>query len=109
MLVFLGLPVNNKGKVARGPRADTLSEAARHANSLRTELRRRGVPTEVLRYCSQEVLERNAFHAALEAAKSVLDRLRSIERRTRRRSTDHRRYACHRAARHAEDRHQRSV
>jgi uncharacterized protein (TIGR02391 family) len=32
----------------------------------------------VLVYCSQEVLERNAFHAALEASKSIPDRLRRM-------------------------------
>jgi len=78
VLVLLGLRVNEEGKIARGARADNLAEAAKHANSLRAELRRRGVHAEVLRYCSQEVLERNPFHAALEATKSVPDRLRSI-------------------------------
>jgi len=78
VLVFIGLRINDEGKVARGAKADTLSEAARHANSLRAELRRRGVHAEVLRYCSREVLERNPFHAMLEAAKSVPDRLRQM-------------------------------
>jgi uncharacterized protein (TIGR02391 family) len=78
VLVFVGLRINDEGKVQRGSKADTLSEAARHANSLRAELRRRRVHPEVLRYCSQEVLERNPFHAALEASKSVPDRLRSM-------------------------------
>lgn len=78
VLVFLGLRVNDDGRVARGARADNLSEAAKHANSLRAELRRRGVHPEVLRYCSQEVLERNPFHAALEAAKSIPERLRTM-------------------------------
>jgi uncharacterized protein (TIGR02391 family) len=78
VLVFVGLRINDEGKVAKGTKASTLTDAARHANALRTELRRRGVHPEVLRYCSQEVLERNPFHAALEAAKSVPDRLRNM-------------------------------
>jgi len=78
VLVFLGFRVNDEGKLQRGARADTLSEAARHANSLRAELRRRGVHPDVLRYCSQEVLERNPFHASLEATKSVPDRIRTM-------------------------------
>jgi uncharacterized protein (TIGR02391 family) len=78
VLVFQGLRVNDKGQVAKGPQASTLSEAAQHANSLRTELRRRGAHSEILRYCSQEILEKNAFHAQLEAAKSVADRLRTL-------------------------------
>ena len=80
VLVFIGLRINDEGKVQRGAKADTLSEAARHANALRVELRRRGVHPEVLHYCSQEVLERNPFHASLEATKSVPDRLRSMTR-----------------------------
>ncbi|MFY9587957.1 MAG: TIGR02391 family protein [Actinomycetota bacterium] len=78
VLVFIGLRVNEEGKVQRGVKAITLTEAAQHANSLRAELRRRGVHAEVLRYCSREVLERNAFHAALEASKSIPDRLRNL-------------------------------
>lgn len=78
VLVHVGLRVNDEGRVARGARASTLSEAAQHASSLRSELRRRKTHPEVLRYCTQEVLERNWFHAALEATKSIADRLRSM-------------------------------
>lgn len=78
VLVHVGLGVTAAGKLARGPLATTLTEAARHASSLRAELRRRGAHAEVLRFCTQEVLERNWFHASLEAAKSVPERLRSM-------------------------------
>jgi uncharacterized protein (TIGR02391 family) len=78
VLVHVGLRINDAGRVARGPKASTLSEAAQHANSLRLELRRRGTHPEVLRYCTQEVLERNWFHAALEATKSISNRLRAM-------------------------------
>jgi uncharacterized protein (TIGR02391 family) len=78
VLVFVGLRVNDEGKVQRGTKAGTLTEAAQHANRLREELRRRNVHAEVLRYCLQEVLERNAFHASLEAVKSVPDRIRQM-------------------------------
>jgi uncharacterized protein (TIGR02391 family) len=78
VLVHIGLRVNEAGQVARGPAAATLSEAARHANSLRAELRRRETHPEVLRYCTEEILAKNAFHASLEAVKSVADRLRQM-------------------------------
>jgi hypothetical protein len=39
VLVFIGLRVDDQGKLARGAKAQTLSEAAQHANSLRAELR----------------------------------------------------------------------
>ena len=76
VLVFVGLHLRDDGRLGRGPRAETLSEAAQHANSLRAELRRRGTHPDVLRYCSTEILARNAFHAQLEATKSVFDKLR---------------------------------
>lgn len=78
VLVHVGLRVNEEGKVARGPAASTLDQAARHANSLRAELRRRGTHPQVLAYCTREILAKNAFHASLEAAKSVFDRLRQL-------------------------------
>lgn len=78
VLVHVGLRVNAQGKVARGPAAATLDEAARHAGSLRSELRRRGSHCEGLRYCTTEILARDAFHAALEAVKSLTDRLRHL-------------------------------
>ena len=37
-----------------------------------------GTHPEVMRYCTQEVLERNAFHGSMEAVKSVADRLRAM-------------------------------
>lgn len=76
VLVYEGLRVGDDGRIWRGARATTLSEAAQHANNLRAELRRRGTQPDVLRYCTTELLTKNAFHAMLEAAKSVFDKLR---------------------------------
>lgn len=76
VLVYEGLRVNDEGKVQWGQKASTLSEAARHANNLRAELRRRGTHPDVLRYCTAELLTKNTFHAMLEATKSVFDKLR---------------------------------
>ncbi|MEU7353912.1 TIGR02391 family protein [Streptomyces albidoflavus] len=78
VLVHVGLRVNDEGRMARGPAASTLDQAAQHANSLRAELRRRGTHPQVLAYCTKEILTKNAFHASLEATKSVYDRLRQL-------------------------------
>lgn len=78
VLVFQGLKVTEGGRVARGPSATTLSEAARHANTLRTELRRRGTHPLVLAACTDELLAKNSFHGSFEAIKSVADRLRML-------------------------------
>ena len=78
VLVHIGLRVNDQGKVAKGPIASTLDEAAERAGSIRTELRRRGTHPDVLRYCTAEILAKDTFHAVLEAAKSVPDRIRLL-------------------------------
>jgi len=78
VLVHVGLRVNDEGKLAKGPIAATLNEAAQHASSLRSELRRRSTHPEVLRYCTLEILAKNPFHASLEAVKSVADRMRQL-------------------------------
>lgn len=77
-LAFVGLRVNDEGKVARGAVAKTLDEATKIATSLRDELLRRKTHPEVLKYCSVEVLKKAHFHACLEAAKSIFDRLRAL-------------------------------
>lgn len=77
-LAFVGLRVNDEGRVARGAVAQTLDEASRIATSIRDELHRRKCHPEVLRYCSVEVLKKAHFHACLEATKSIFDRLRSL-------------------------------
>lgn len=78
VLVFVGVRVNDKGQVAYAPAAATPDDAAKRANSLRAELRRRGTHPEVLRYCADEVLAKNWFHASLEAAKGLAQRLRDL-------------------------------
>lgn len=78
VLTFVGLRVEDTGKVHRGPRSSTLDEASRNATSLRAELRRRDTHSEVLRYCTVELLKKNNFHASLEATKSVFERVRQM-------------------------------
>lgn len=77
-LAFVGLRVNDEGKVAKGAVATTLDEATRIATSIHDELQRRKAHPEVLRYCSVEVLKKAHFHACLEATKSIFDRLRNL-------------------------------
>jgi uncharacterized protein (TIGR02391 family) len=77
-LLLVGFRVRDDGKVVRvAQAATTVAEAQRRADELRDELRRRGVHDDVLRFCRAELLQRNYFHAVLEAAKSVADKLRT--------------------------------
>lgn len=78
VLVLGGLRLNDMAQVARlsaGPAA-TLTEAQQRAGTIRTELRRRGTHPYVIRYCTDELLAKNNFHALLEATKSIFDRIR---------------------------------
>lgn len=80
VLVHDGVRVNDEGLLAwlKDGAATTLGEAAARAGRIRTELRRRSTHPEVVRYCTDELLTKNNFHAVLEAAKSVPDRLRTM-------------------------------
>jgi uncharacterized protein (TIGR02391 family) len=79
VLIFAGLRIGDDGKLYSGAaQARTLSEAADRASSLRSELRRRGTHQQVLEYCTVEILQKNAFHASLEATKGLAQRLRDM-------------------------------
>jgi uncharacterized protein (TIGR02391 family) len=75
-LSFIGLAVDEAGKLISVKQARTLSEAQNRANELRSELELRKVHPDVLRFCRKELLVENYFHAILEATKSVADKLR---------------------------------
>jgi uncharacterized protein (TIGR02391 family) len=77
-LLLAGYRVREDGKVSKAPPAATIGEAQQRADDLRAELTRRGVHPEVLRFCRAELTDRDYFHAVLEAAKSVADRLRAM-------------------------------
>ncbi len=75
-LAFCGLAVEESGKLVAIEQARTLTEAQRRADELRTDLVLRRVHPDVLRFCREELLEDNYFHAVLEATKSIADKLR---------------------------------
>jgi uncharacterized protein (TIGR02391 family) len=77
-LLLSGYQVRSDGKVQRVVAATTLAEAQQRADDLRAELARRDVHEDVLRFCRAELVQQNYFHAVLEAAKSVADRLRTM-------------------------------
>jgi len=76
-LAFSGIAVSPSGELSAVTRADTLTEAQRRADELRTDLTTRGVHPDVLRFCRAELVADSYFHAVLEATKSVGDKLRA--------------------------------
>lgn len=81
-LAFAGLTLGEDGWLRRVDAARTLSEAQERADRLRGKLQSRGVHEDVLRFCRAELLQRNHFHAVLEATKSVADKIRTLSRLT---------------------------
>ncbi len=77
-LLFAGLGVEASGKIVSVEAAETLGDARRRAKELRADLEIVGIHSEVLRFCQDELLADNYFHAVLEAAKSIAERLREL-------------------------------
>ena len=76
VLALYGYRVNEQGKFANGPVAQTLDEASQLAGELFMELRRRECHPVLLQYASEELVRKSLFHAISEASKSIPDRLR---------------------------------
>jgi uncharacterized protein (TIGR02391 family) len=77
-LLLNGFEVRDDGKVIKAQAAKTVGEAQQRADDLRAELGRRDVHPDVLAFCRPELVQQNYFHAVLEAAKSVADKLRTL-------------------------------
>jgi uncharacterized protein (TIGR02391 family) len=75
-LAFVGYQVDKHGELLIVSAARTLSEADERASRLRSELSRRKVHSDVLKFCKAELLQENYFHAVLEATKSVAEKIR---------------------------------
>lgn len=77
-LLLSGLEVRGDGVVIEARAARTVGEAQQRADDLRAELARRDVHPDVLAFWRAELMQHNYFHAVLEAAKSVADKLRNL-------------------------------
>lgn len=77
-LGFTGLALGEDGELHKIQAVRTVAEAEERADRLRGKLKARGVHDDVLRFCRAELLQRNYFHAVLEATKSVADKIRTM-------------------------------
>ncbi|MHC4542585.1 MAG: TIGR02391 family protein [Planctomycetota bacterium] len=78
VLAFEGLRLNDEGNLEQCQQVRTISDAQAVADRLRRKLIDRGVHPDVLKFCRAELVEENYFHAVLEAAKSVAQKIRDI-------------------------------
>lgn len=76
VLALCGLDLRPDAKFYRVAAARTLAEAEQRADRLRAALSARGVHPDVVAACRAELLEKNCFHAVLEASKSVAEKVR---------------------------------
>lgn len=77
-LAFAGIRLRADGKLEPIPAASTLTEAQQRASRLRSELTRRGIAGDVVKFCRPELLDGNYFHAVFEATKSLAQKLRDL-------------------------------
>jgi uncharacterized protein (TIGR02391 family) len=76
VLLLSGLELKPDGRLVPVRTACTADDARARADRLKARLRERAVHHDVLRFCKPELVQRNYFHAVLEASKSVSAKIR---------------------------------
>jgi len=76
VLCFEGLTLGEDGKLQKSQKASTISEASARVSKLRESLINRKVHADILKFCKEELLVDNYFHAVFEATKSVAEKIR---------------------------------
>lgn len=80
-LSFEGLEIDKTGRPKAVSKATTISEAKERSQKLKTKIHGVGIHHEVLRFCEEQWLQENYFHAILESTKSVAERIRQMSGR----------------------------
>ncbi len=81
-LMFYGYELGDNGKIAKVSAPTTFGEAQLRLQSLDDRLSKLEIHPEILKYCKEELLTDNYFHAILEASKGLLDRVRRMSETT---------------------------
>jgi len=76
VLSFEGFSIGENGKIVPIKKSTTITESKARASKLKESLLLRKVHNDVLKYCKEELLVDNYFHAVFEATKSVADKIR---------------------------------
>ena len=77
-LLYEGYEINEKGEILQCKKAQTIPEAKERSQKIKTKIRGMRIHSEIIKYCDEEWLNEDYFHAIEEAAKSVFDRLRNM-------------------------------
>jgi uncharacterized protein (TIGR02391 family) len=77
-LYFIGIEISESGKLLKTSKVETIDEAEKKADRLKSLLIGRNVHHDVIRFCKAELLHDNYFHAVFETTKSVADKIREL-------------------------------
>lgn len=77
-LLFEGYEINERGQIVQCKKAQTITEAKERSQKIKTKIRGMKIHSEIIKYCDEEWLNEDYFHAMEEVAKSVFDRLRQM-------------------------------
>ena len=77
-LLYEGYEINEKGEILQCKKAQTIPEAKERSQKIKTKIRGMRIHSEIIKYCDEEWLNEDYFHAMEEVAKSVFDRLRNM-------------------------------
>jgi uncharacterized protein (TIGR02391 family) len=77
-LSFIGIEIADTGLLRPVDVSKTISEAEQRASHFKYKLVSRNVHSEIMKYCTAELLVENYFHSVFEGVKSIADRIRSM-------------------------------
>lgn len=78
ILSYVGYELQQNGKFRVVDVATTISEAQSRANKLLSDLKARNAHSDIFKYCTAELVDKNYFHAVFEACKGLLERIRQL-------------------------------
>ena len=78
VLILLGVQIKDDGNFYPTDRVESLSEAQKRTKSLRTKLTNYAIHENVLKFCCEELLVEDYFHAIFEATKSLSSRVKDM-------------------------------
>ena len=78
ILSYVGYELQQNGKFRVVDVATTISEAQSRANKLLSDLKARNAHSDIFKYCTAELVDKNYFHAVFEACKGLFERIRQL-------------------------------
>lgn len=78
VLCLEGIQIDDSGTICVAEKITNIDKINERYNSLIIKLQERKVHSEVLKYCTQELLQENYFHSVFECCKGLAERVREL-------------------------------